>query len=332
MKVAFRKGNQIKFKEMERLEPQENQIRLKVDVCGICGTDIHDSSGEEQKFGHEIAGEIIALGPGVTHLKVGQKIVLDSATPCGRCGNCKNGLQELCTDIQSFYYLDQFGFAEEMNAPAISAIPYTSLEPAVACLQEPLGVAIDLVRLGDITTDSNVLVVGQGPIGLMATAIARMQGAKRVYVTDFASKVTRKKVAESLNIDGFIDAEKEDLSQFFADKPIDRVLVTAPPPALVDAINYSDKGAIISFIGIGHGDSARIEFDANEFHFKKLQLRASFASPAMFGPLALSYLMEGRVPGKELISHTFKLSDLEEAMAVAQGDPLALKVIVSNEG
>ncbi len=329
MKVAFKNKNQVTLKEMAVSEPNVNQIHISINACGICGTDIHDSDTTEHRFGHEIAGEIMSMGTGVVGLHVGQKVVLDSATPCGRCSMCRNGRQELCTDIQSFYYMDEFGFAEEMNAPALSAIPYEGLEPAVATLQEPLGVAIDLCRLSDISSDSNVLIIGQGPIGLMATSLARMHGARRVYVSDFASKYARKNFAESLDIDGFVDAETTDLKEFFKSKTIDRILVTAPPPIIRTAIDIAIKGAIISYIGIGHGNSTTLTFDANDFHFKKLQLRASFASPAMFGPLALQYLQEGRIPGESLISHRFPLSGINEALSVASNSPDALKVIVT---
>ena len=328
MLVAYRNRDTVALKEVEGIQPQENQVRIRIDACGICGTDIHDDESMPHKFGHEIAGTISALGPGVTNLHLGQQVVLDSATPCGHCAMCKNGKQELCTDIQSFYYLDQFGFAEEMVAPAISVIPYDDMDATVATLQEPLGVAIDLCRLSDITTSSNVLVIGQGPIGLMASALVRMKGARRVYVSDFASKFARKKVAESLSIDRFIDAEHENLQDALHGQHIDRILVTAPPPVIASAIDIAAKGAVISYIGIGHGSAATLSFDANKFHFKKLQLRASFASPAMFGPLALSYLNEGRVPGEQLISHRFPLSEIDTALSVATHDPSALKVVV----
>lgn len=330
MKAAFRNRETIELREVEPQKPKANEITLRIEVCGICGTDIHENEVEMHRFGHEIAGEITALGEGVNYLEVGQKIVLDSATPCGRCFNCKNGRQELCTDIQSFYYMDQFGFAQEMNAPAISAIPYEGLTPEVASLQEPLGVALDLCRLSDFSPSSNVLIIGQGPIGLMATKIAKMHGVNSLYVTDFASKSVRKEAALSYGIDGFIDAESKNLISYCSDKNINTILVTAPPPAIGDAIKLAEKGAIISFIGIGHGKAAQLCFDANEFHFKKLQLRASFASPALYGPLALSLLKEGKIDGNSLISHRFPLSDIVKAMDVATHDPKALKVVIKN--
>jgi L-iditol 2-dehydrogenase len=333
MRMAVRKGADVKLIEGEIPQIARDQIRLKVDACGVCGTDLHinQEDGKEAPFGHEIAGTVIEAGPAVTNVSVGQKVVLESATACGKCDNCRNTRQELCTDIQSFFFLGSFGFADEMIAPAVSAIPCDDLSPDVACISEPLGVAIDMVRLADIMIDSNVLVMGPGPIGLMALALAKRAGARRVFCSAFPREKARSSLAARFGADEVIDPESVDLKQHDFGCGIDRVLVTTPPPTLNDAFSVACKGAIISLIGIGYGDMAECCFNVNNFHFKKLQLRASFASPAMFTPLALKYLREGVIEGEALISHRFGLSRITEAMKTARDRENALKVIVQGE-
>lgn len=331
MKVAYQKGAMIGLKDIPVPAPGPDQVRIKVTACGICGTDLHPNpgaAGRENLFGHEIAGTVTALGPGVRHLKVGQKVALESSTPCGRCAACHDARQELCPDLQSFFYIGSFGFGEEMIAPAISAIPCEDLPPDVACLSEPLGVAIDMVRLADIQPTSNVLLMGLGPIGLMALALVRRMGARRVFVSAFARSKVRVEAARRLGADGIFDPSQTPLAKVDFGCRIDRVLVTAPPPALGDAMQVACKGGIISFIGIGHDEQAFCRFNANDFHFKKLQLRASFASPALYTPLALQYLREGVVDGPSLISHRFPLDRMAEAMATAANSAVALKVVV----
>jgi L-iditol 2-dehydrogenase len=215
-----------------------------------------------------------------------------------------------------------------MIAPAICAIPYEGLSPDVACLQEPLGVAIDLVRLADIKPSSNVLIIGQGPIGLMATALVRRAGARRLFATGPASRPRRLELAKQFGADETFDSLQTPLSKFAYGCEIDRILVTAPPRALPEAFEIASKGGIISYIGIAWGAGAKVTFDADAFHFKKLQLRASFASPALYGPEALRCLREGVVDGQALISHRFPLSQMQEAMDVARTDPGAVKVVV----
>ena len=334
MIVAHRYMSDIVLREecLRALKPGE--IRLAIKACGICGTDLLTDSEEpaEQKpFGHEMAGQVVEVGPGVDGLSKGQNVVIESATACGRCANCRNARQEFCTDIQSFFYLNHFGFAEQTIVPACSAIPCEDLAPDVASLSEPLGVAIDLVRLAEIQITSNVLILGSGPIGLMAQALVRRAGASRVYVSDFKSRTARFELAQRWGADDFIDPTETPLGEYDFGCDIDRVLVTAPPTTLPSVFQLATKGAIVAFLGIGCGEDRFCRFDANEFHFKKLQLRSSFASPALYTPLALRYLREGIVDGGAMISHRFPLSQLQEAMHVAANDPGAIKVIVTHE-
>lgn len=333
MKAAFKRGSEIFVDNLELRELQGDEIRLKVDACGICGTDIHAGDTQDaQQFGHEIAGTILKINSYDSRLEVGQKVVLDSATPCGRCDNCRNARQELCSSLHSIWCIPSFGLAEEMLAPASSAIPYKNLTPEVATLQEPLGVAIDMVRLSEITPDSNVLIMGAGPIGLMALALAKHHGAGKVFVSDFKSKIGRMQVAEKFGATAFLDPLETPLDEYDFKCDIDRILLSSPPPTLNSAFNVAAKGAIISFIGIGHGASAFCNFNVNDFHFKKLQLRASFASPALFGAKAIRYLNEGVVDGDKLISHRFPLENIAEAIETAKNDPTAVKVVVIPQG
>lgn len=331
MKAAFKRGTTVTLKDIPLRDLAPDEIRVRIQACGICGTDLHlnpDEADQESPFGHEAAGVVVEKGCGVTCLEVGQSVVIESATPCGFCEHCKNAQQELCTDIKSFWHSGYFGFAEEMITPAITAIPCDDLPPYIACLSEPLGVAIDLVRLADVRPESNVLLLGPGPIGLMALAIVRRMGARRVFVSGHRRSAARVAVAERIGLDGFFDPTETPLGAVDFGCTIDRVLVTSPPPTLSDAFQVAGKGGIISFIGIGYGENARCSFDVNDFHFKKLQLRASFASPALYTPRALQYLREGVVDAEALISHRFPLGRIGEAMAVARDPSRAVKVIV----
>jgi L-iditol 2-dehydrogenase len=328
MRIARKSPSGVTIGQADVPEPAPGQIRVRVTACGICGTDLQENPSAPdtpEGFGHEIAGVVDALGEGVPNLALGDRIALDSATPCGRCDACRNARQELCTDVQSFFYLGSFGFADYILVPAICAIPCADLDPGVACLQEPLGVAIDMVRLAEIGPQSDVLIMGGGPIGLMALALARAAGARHVFLSQGARRRARCALALKWGADAVVPPEQ--VTSFAFGCELDRVLVTAPPKTLADAFAVACKGAIVSFVGIEHGDGAFCRFDANAFHFKKLQLRASFASPALFGPLALQYLREGVVDGDALISHRFGLDELAQAMA-ATHEPDAIKIVV----
>lgn len=327
MKAAFKKTEgSVYLKDIQLRKPEKDEIKVKVEACGICGTDLYEAQNESQ-FGHEVAGVVVETGPAVIRMKVGDKVVLDSATPCGACENCKNGKQAFCKKLRSFFCLKSFGLAEEILVPEICAIPYDGLSPEVACLQEPLGVAIDVFKLTEINSDSNVLVMGAGPIGLMAAALARNAGARKLFISDFKDRKGRVAYAGKIGIDGWIDPSETPLEEFDFGCNIDRIIVTSPPVTLPSAFKAAANGAIISFIGIGGKGKEGCFVDIDEFHFKKLQLRASFASPALYGPLALQYLSEGRIDGPGLISATYKLEDIAAAMENARGKE-SIKVVV----
>ncbi len=330
MKTALKTQNgKVVYKDIQLPPMGPNDIKVKVKACGICGTDIHSSlpAGKtEQKFGHEISGIIAEMGCGVKNLKIGDAVALDSATPCGACDNCRNKKVHLCTDIQSFFYYDYFGFAEEIVVPAICAVKFKGMSFAAATLQEPLGVALDMVKLADIKPGMNVLIIGIGPIGAMAMPLVRLAGANKIFVSDYKSMTKRFELAKHFDVADYIDPSEQKLADYKFNCRIDCVLVTAPPAVLPDAMDVISDAGIISYIGIGW-DKAKITFDADKFHFKKLQLRASFASPAHYGAEALDLLERKIVDPDIFISHIFKFDEMDKALEAAKSKD-AIKVVV----
>jgi L-iditol 2-dehydrogenase len=333
MKVGYlKKENQIQLRDEPIPVSGKNQIVLKVKASGICGTDIHAAHTNEmyQRFGHEVAGAIVEIGEGVEGFRVGDDVVLDSATPCGRCVMCRNMQQELCTNIQSFFFLNSFGMAEYMLTPAISAIPYEGLAADEVTLSEPMGVAIDMVRLAQIGSGDNVLVMGPGPIGLMAIRLVKMAGAGKVFVSAMSDTRRRNQLALDFGADAVIETDRTPLEDYDFGCSIHRVVSTTPPSTLTSAVKIASKGAIISFIGIIGTGQSDICFNADEFHFKKLQLRASFASPALFGPKAIEILKNDTLIRQHLISHRYSLNEIGEAMETAVHDIAnVVKVVVT---
>ena len=333
MKAAYMKNmDDMELRETELWEPEDDEIRIKVEACGVCGTDItaaRDGSDDYAPFGHEVAGTVLETGRSVTGIEAGQRVLLESASACGRCFNCRNTRQELCTDIKSFFYKTSFGFAREMIAPAINAITYDDITPAAACLTEPLGVAIDMHRLADISVGSHVVVSGLGPIGLMALRLAKLSGAERIYACDLSTATVRLEAARAFGADEIIAVDRTSLEDYVFPQAPDRFMISSPPRTLNAAFNIAAKGAVISYIGIKYGEGAKVTFDANDFHFKKLQLRASFASPALYTPMALSLIKNGAVDASAVITHTFSLEELGKALKTAADGSRSIKVVVA---
>ena len=332
MKAAFiRNKNDVVINDIDTRPIEANEILLKVDACGICGSDLitaYDGQNSYSQFGHEIAGTILEIGPNAKRLKLGQKVVLDSCTACGNCKNCKNSRPDIC---ESVIVVPFTGFAQNTIVSAMSAWPYENLKPEIACFAEPLGVAIDMFNTCDIKLDDVVLVSGLGPIGLMALQLAKKAGASKIYACDVSTVKARLEIAKKFGADEIIPVDKEPLDKFnFSQKP-NKLMITSPPKTMPPLFKIATKGAIISFIGIEFGTGGNITFDANHFHFNKLQLRSSFASPAMMTPLAAKLLRDRTINGEALISHKFKLEDMKEAVRVACEDKEnTVKVVVVN--
>jgi threonine dehydrogenase-like Zn-dependent dehydrogenase len=316
----------VVIRDREVFAAGEQEILLEVDACGICGTDIgafFAGSTDYVSFGHEVAGRIVGEDT---------PVVLESSSCCGRCASCRNARQDLCTDVVSFWPGGFFGFAERMVAPEISAVPYSGMAPEVACLSEPLGVALDMHRLAEIAPGSVVLVSGLGPIGLMAVRLARLSGAGRIYAVSYSHLTVRNEMARAFGADEVLLADKMSVADHcFPEKP-DRIYVTAPPQVLPEMFQAAAKGAIVTYIGIAHDGKGRIAFDADAFHFKKLQLRASYASPALFTPLALRLLGDGSIDGASMITHRFGLDEMAEAVRVACFEKAACVKVVMVRG
>lgn len=332
-RAAFYRGAQdVVLRDVVLPPLATGNVLLKVEACGICGTDIQAilrGSTEYLQVGHEVAGRVIQDDGAPSAVTA----VLESSSACGRCANCRNGEPELCLDVKSFFAAPHFGLAEYMPTPEISVLEYSGLSPEVACLSEPLGVALDLCTVADLTPRSVVLVAGLGPIGLMAVRLAKLAGAAKIYATSFSAREKRNALAVEFGADELLFEDEIPLAERKLDPAPDRILSTVPPSFVGGCVGPAARGAVVAYIGVGHGESDFIRFPANEFHFKKMQLRSSFASPAQRTPVALDLLRSGRVPGEKLISHRFSLTDAEQAIRVACFDKAeAIKVVVVPEG
>ncbi len=307
---------QVRLRSIELPDtPPPGWARLRVTACGLCGSDLRAAESSEafEPFGHEIAGVVEQLPPdAATGIAPGQAVVLESSGFCGRCALCRDGRVDLCNKAPGFWGQPAMGFAEQMLAPIDCLVPYGDLPPEVACLAEPVGVAIDMVKTAGIALADRVCLIGPGPIGLAAGALALRSGAATLTVLARPHSVARLKLAEKIGAETLASldppAAHEALRGGF-----DHVLLTAPTELIPSALELLDYGGVLTYIGFGR-QTGQVSFDADRFHMRKWQLRASFASPALYFPAALALLASGALPGRQMVSHTFGLDRIEQAL------------------
>ena len=321
MKTAYIKAPfQVEFREVPLRELKDNELLVRVELCGICGSDIHSARSQAvdwETFGHEVVGVVERVGRSVGNVKAGDRVVLESSTFCRTCDDCRNGDVYLCKDgPNNFFTSEPGGFSEYFIAAMEQAIPLDpAINPKHAALVEPMGVAMDLFKVADIHLNDDVLVIGLGAIGLMALRMAKLAGARNLYAADIEAAGQRFEVAKAYGATELIRSDRVSLEEYpFPRGGVDRVLVTAPPWLIPTALKTLRFGGIAAYLGFGYGPRKDITIDANEFHLRRLQLRASYAAPALFFPRCLDLIRSGMIDCEPLITDVRPMDQLEAAI------------------
>ncbi len=314
--------------EVPRPSPGPGEVLVKVRVASICGTDVHIYEWNEWAagrvksplvFGHEFAGDVVALGPGADGLMVGDYVSAETHIICNQCYQCRTGQGHICRRC-SIIGVDRPGtFAEYVALPAANVWPNPpDMPPEIASIQEPFGNAVDTVFAGDVTGKS-FLVIGCGPIGLMAVGLLRASGAHPVIASDLSEY--RLDLARRMGADIVLDAGARDVvAETLAEtggEGVDAVLeMSGARVALKQAVAVARNGGRISVLGLPPG---AVEFDVSPFVFKGLTLQG-ITGRRMFDTWyrTRAILSSGRVDLGRVITHTFPLTSFKEAFALAE--------------
>lgn len=328
----------VKLAERQYRNPGPGEVAVAVKACGLCGTDLHfyrdhpaggPGKGGPTPLGHEVSGVVHELGSGVENLAVGTKVAVQNNVACGRCDACLNGQSEFCSNIQT-YMDDRAGLAEYLTVERSMVVPFAGLSMEEAALAEPLTVAMDVVRRAEIEAGQRVCVSGLGIIGLFCTMLARLNGADHIVALGRKGGLPRGRrrleTASLMGADEEVDTDDPEWARR-KQNSCDRVLVTSPPRTISPLFDIAAFGAIVVFNGISFSDPV-IQFNANTFHFNKLELRASHAIPNWGFPRAMDLLRDSRAmlngSFASLITHRFRLQRLEEAFVTAESDQEAV--------
>ena len=335
MKAAYvRVPFEVEFRDIPVPEIAPDDVLVRVEACGICGTDLHFArdlaTDEAMPLGHEVVGVIEEVGTNVTDHMPGERVVVENHTACGVCEACKNGTPVYCTTLD--IVMNEPCLAEFVRAPKTALHRYDGLTPSAAVLAEPLTVALDVVEEGEVPIGSDVAIFGAGPIGLMVLKLVKMKGALRVLLTDYSHSEARIALGKKLGADRVVEVDKEDLGEVVRREfspGVERVFITAPPVTIPSAFEIARFGATIVFNGISFANST-LTFDANDFHFKRLQLHATHSIPNLRFPIALDLVKSRAIDPDLFISHTFNFDDLPEALRAAEKDrATVIKVVIT---
>lgn len=327
--------------------PGPGELLLRMRATAACGTDHkilghgHPRLAPPMVIGHELAGEVVAVGEGVDGVAVGDGVQVIAAVPCGECWHCRHDRMTVCPNQTSMGYQYPGGFATHMTVPAavtrvdgVNVIP-AGISYAEAAVTEPLACALNAQELISVGAGDDVLVMGAGPIGCLHVRLARAAGARTVVLAD----VNGQRLARSSELvapDASIDLAGEDGEDRLAaavrelsDGRGPSVVITAAPAAAaqVTAVALAAPQGRISLFGGLPKDDPYVRLDANVVHYRELMLMGANGSSPDHNRRALGLIADGSVPVADLITHRFALEDVVAGVrAIGGGD--AIKVVI----
>jgi len=301
--------------------PGAGQVQLRIEAASVCGTDRHihrwDRWAAENIrppviLGHELAGRVAATGPGVTRVREGDLVGVESHLFDGTCAQCRAGSPHLCRNLQVIGAHVDGGYAEYAVIPEANAIESNGLDPAVVALQEPMGNAVHAAFVEPIE-GRTVAVTGCGPIGLCAVGIARAAGASWVVATD--TEPYRLDLARRMGADETLEATVPDtVDRILAatgGDGVDVVLEMSGAAAAMDqALAVVTRGGRISLLGI-FGEPVTVDL-SNLVIEKGVRLHGVFGRRIYdTWERTQSLLRSGALDVTPIITHRMDLADWE---------------------
>lgn len=338
MKASYYVGNEsFEVKDVEIPQPKAGEVVIRNMVCGVCGTDVHIYYGEPGSadvnppvvLGHEYAGEITAVGEGVTSLQVGDHVTVDPNIYCGACAYCREGKKQLCPNMKAIGVTQDGGFAQYSVVPASQAF---LLDPSVpfetAAMAEPVACALHGIDLAGIRTGDRVCIVGGGAIGLIMVQLAKLSGASKIFLSEPNEK--RREVGLSLGVDMTIDPIHENgLEKLLGATEglgADVVIECAGnTPAVASAFQFVKKGGTVMLFSVPKVD-ATFAVPLFDIYKKELTIKGSFVNPDTHSR-AVDLINAGKLDFSKIITHRFTVDQLPQAIATQQGSE-SIKVVV----
>lgn len=319
--------------------PEDVLVRIR--ACGLCASDVHYfEAGRIGRYvvdapmivGHEAAGDIVAVGEEVSSSRVGERVAIEPGVTCGRCRYCKSGRYNLCPDVRFYATPPVDGAMAEyaiIRADFAHRVP-DGMMYEHAALVEPISVGIHAARLTGIRPGTTALVLGAGPIGLLAVVAARHAGAEQVIASDVYTR--RLEVALALGASAAVDARAQDLRQVVASltrgEGVDVLLDTSGNrSALESAPDLMRRGGAIAVIGLPEDDA--VSYRMNTVVDKELAVRGIFRYANTF-PAGIGLIASQQYPVEAIITQCLPLKQANEALElVLHQKDQQIKVIVN---
>lgn len=344
---VYRGAGRVVCEEVPVPEIGEGEVLFRVAACGICGTDLkkiaHGFLEPPQIFGHELAGTVVEVGRGVRKFKPGDRVVSFHHVPCEKCFYCKQRLFSQCAQYKKVGLTAGFnpsggGFGQYVRAmPWIVERGMLAIPPEVsfeeATFIEPVNVAAKAVWKARVSEGEFVVMVGQGPIGMLLTGLCKLKGAEIVTTDPLEGRrMASLKLGASATFNPASDDVTAAVRERTKGRGADVVLLAAPHPNLVtEALNMTRAGGRVLLFA--HNDPVlKIEFPAAAVGIEEKEILGSYSASITEQEEYAEIVFARRLPLAGLISHRFPTERIAEALELAakpKDDTLKVLIIHS---
>jgi len=321
----------MEIKEVDSPIPDKNEVLIKIEAAGICGSDVHFYDGSLTHcippviLGHEFSGEIIEVGEDVKRFAPNDRVVSEPHKGgCGLCMFCHTGQTEVCPEKRAIGYKIDGAFAPFITMPEASLhrIPeHLSFEHAA--LAEPLAVVIKgVLERVRVNPEDFVVVLGCGPVGLLVANVVKAEGARTVVITGTdLDENTRLEAARHMNIDHVVNVQQENLKETVssltngigADLVVEACGVETAINQAFDILRTDGRIA-----AIGHTGRESLSVPWETGLHKAAHVTWSFSSSWSSWERAVSMLGSGKIEAERIISHSYPLKEWKAAFSVLE--------------
>lgn len=339
--VVIHSAKDLRVEERDIESAGPGQVDIAVEAGGICGSDLHyyNHGGfgavrlrEPMILGHEVAGRVVALGSGVSHLAVGDRVAVSPSRPCNSCNYCLSGQQNHCLNMR-FYGSAmpmphiQGAFRQRLVADAAQCHTIKKdISINEAAFAEPFAVTLHAVSRAGSLQGKRVLVTGCGPIGVLAIIAARLHGAREVVATDVMDTVL--KTAGLIGADRTINvaSQPEALNAYNVNKGYFDVHFEASgnERAIRSGLDVLKPRGVLVQLGLG----GEISLPQNTIVAKEIEIKGTFRFHEEFGQ-AVDLINQKRVDFSPLLSEVYPVADAVKAFEVAGDRSRSMKVQLS---
>ncbi len=305
-------------------------VLLRSRACGICGTDVHIYDGEffptyPLVQGHELAGEIAAVGEEVKGLAVGDKVMVDPTVTCDECHFCMTQRQNHCLAWNAVGVTRDGGFGEFARVPARNCYRFDNVSFSEAAFTEPLACVVFGQDRARIDIGSEVLILGAGPIGQLQLQASRANGAASVTVVDTVEAkldmARRFGAAHTVIADNAMDEKLRTIARYGFDVVID---ATGSPRAVQSALKHIAPGGRFLVFGVCSPD-ATIEIKPFDIYRRDLEIIGSFAIRRTYDR-AFKLMENGVVKVKDLIAEALPVEELSRGLDALRSGRAGMKL------